>query len=287
MKHLNLTLIALAFILLYSLSLASAISVDANYITIYPGEQGKVILNIDNNENFDIESVSVNLVLDNLPFSVVGSSERGIDDINEGDDDSVTFNVKASTGIKPGDYNIPYTIKFTNSETDDKLEKEGSFGLRVSAKTEIDFSAEVKGVSTESPIVGQSGKLSLVIINRGLGDIKSLNVKVTPQGYELLSNGDVFIGTLNADDTDLASFDVVYKSTNPKLVAEVTYKDFDNKDQTQQVEIPFKVYTQEQALQLGLIKKSNTFVYFIILIVLIVVWIVWRRMRKRKKKNGG
>jgi len=287
MKLINLTLIILAFIFLYSLSFASAITIDANYITIYPGEQGKVILNIDNNENFDIESISVSLVLDDMPFSVVGSSEKSVDDINEDKDEDASFTIKASTDINPGDYNIPYEIRYTNSDTEEKSEKKGNFGLRVSAKTQVDFSVEAKGSKVDSAIVGQEGKISFEIINKGLGDLKSVNVKITPQGYELLSKDNIFIGTINADDTDLASYDVIYKSTNPKLLAEITYKDFDNKDQTQQIEIPFKVYTQEQALQLGLIKKSNTMIYFVVIIVLIVIWIVWRKMRKSKKKNGN
>ena len=59
------------FLLLFNLHFASAPVIDADYITIYPGEQGKITLDIDNNENFDIEDVSVNINLDNLPFSSV------------------------------------------------------------------------------------------------------------------------------------------------------------------------------------------------------------------------
>ncbi|MBI3623835.1 hypothetical protein HY212_07190 [Candidatus Pacearchaeota archaeon] len=273
MKRTSLTIITLAFILLLSLNFASAITVDANYITVYPGEQGKVTLKIDNNENFDMNSISASINFANLPFSSVGSSEKSVDDINNGDDDSVPFSIKASSDAKPGDYEIPYLIKYTNSKTDNAEQKTGTFGIRVSAKTELDFSVEAKGIDTESPIFGKNGKISLEIINRGLGNIKSVNVKLTASEFELLSKDNVFIGTISADDTDLASFNVIYKSTNPKLKAEVTYKDFDNKDQAQNVEIPFKVYIEQEALQLGLIKRSNTMIYLIVIIVLIAAWI--------------
>ena len=277
------------FLLLFNLHFASAPVIDADYITIYPGEQGKITLDIDNNENFDIEDVSVNINLDNLPFSSVGSSEKNIDDIDEDDDDSVTFTIKASTSITPGDYDIPYSIKYVNSDNDEKLSKSGSFGLRVGAKTEIDFSAEARGEEISSAIVGREGKISLEIINRGLGEIKSVNVKITPQGFELLSKDNVFVGTIEGDDTDIASFDVIYKNTNPRLIAEVTYNDFDNKDQIENVEIPFKVYTEEQALQLGIIKKSNTMVWIIVIIVILIAWFVYRKIRKanRNKLKGG
>lgn len=274
----------LSIIFLVSISLASSLVINADYETLYPGDEKKIGIEIDNNENFDIEDVSVALVLNDLPFSSVGSSEKNIDNIDEDDEDSVSFSIKASTDIKPGDYNIPYTIKYINSDNDEKLSKQGSFGIRVSAKTEIDFALEVRG----NAIVGREGQISLEIINKGLGEIKAVSVEISPQGYELLSKEKIFIGTVNADDTDLATFDVLYKSQNPVLNAEVEYKDFENKIHVESVQLPFKVYTEKEALELGLIKKSNTMVYFIVIIILIVAWLVYRKIRKsRKKKNGG
>lgn len=276
----TLTIFILA--LLLNLSLASAIVVNADYVTIYPGEQGKVKIEIENNEDFDIEDVSFVLDLEDLPFTSVGSSEKDIDEIDEDDDDSISFTLRASSSIEPGDYNIPYTMKYVNAEdTDEGFKKEGSFGIRVSAKTDLDFSIEVK----EGPIIGQEGRVSLEIINKGLGEIKSVSVQIMPEGFELLSKDKVFVGTIKGDDSDIASFDVIYKSENPILKAKVTYKDFENNDQVENIQLPFKVYTLEEALKLGLIQQNNTFIYIIIVIILIVVWIIWRRIRKRKKKK--
>jgi len=280
MKPLNLTLISLALIFLYSISFASALIVNADYVTIYPGEQGKVSLKIENNENFDIESISVGLNLNNLPFSAVGSSEKDVDDIDEDDDDSASFTLKASTDIKPGDYNIPYVIKYTNSKTDEKLEKQGSFGIRVSSKTELDF-----GIEKTNEVVGKQGKVTLEIINKGLGEIKAVSVEIVSEGFELISKDKIFIGTINGDDTDTASFDVIYKSTSPVLKAKIEYKDFDNKDQVENINIPFKIYTEKEALELGIIKKSNSMIYMGIIVVLMIIWITWRKIKKRRKNN--
>jgi hypothetical protein len=286
------------FLFLISLNLISGIVVDSNYITIYPGEEGKVTIEIDNNENFDIEDVSIALELggkkifnefgvivgetEGLPFTVVGSSERDIDDIDEDDDDRVSFTLRASTDITPGDYNIPYMIKYANAEEDDEtFEKSGSFGLRVSAKTEIDFAAEVN----EDAIVGNEGKISLEIINKGLGNIKSVSIQIFPNGFELLSKDKIFIGTINADDTDIASFDVIYKTSNPTLSVKVDYKDFDNNDQIKTVNLPIKVYTKEEALKLGLIKKNQTGVYVGVSAGILLVWFVYRKIKKRRKNK--
>ena len=74
MKQKTKITIALGILGVYLLSMiafASALVVDADYITIYPGESGSVKINVDNNFNFDIESVSVALVLDDVPFTSV------------------------------------------------------------------------------------------------------------------------------------------------------------------------------------------------------------------------
>ena len=268
--------------LVLTLSFASAVVVDADYITIYSGESGKISVEIENNENFDIEKISLALELSNLPFTSVGSSEKDVDDIDEDDDDRVSFTLRASTDIVPGDYNIPYVLTYTNAENNSEdFEKTGSFGLRVSAKTDLDFALEIR----ENAIVGEEGRISLEVINRGLGEIKSLSVQIFPSGFELLSKDKVFVGTVSADDTDLASFDVIYKSQNPSLSVRITYKDFDNKEQTETLNLPFNVYTKERAIELGLIKKSNVKTYTITFLVLFVVWFFYRRRKKNKRKD--
>ena len=266
----------------FAINFISAIAVNADYVTLFPGEEGKVTVGIENNENFDIESVSMALNLDNIPFASIGSSEKDFDDIDEDDKDSVSFTLRPSTDIKPGDYNIPYLVKFTNVEnSSETFEKEGSFGIRVSAKTEIDFSVEVR----DSAIVGREGKVSLEIINRGLGEIKSVSVLILPNGFELLSKDKIFIGTIDADDTDLATFDVIYRTTNPTLSARVEYKDFDNNDHVETVNIPFEAYTEKKALELGIITKSNTWTYVIGAGIIVLAWLIWRAIKKRRKNR--
>ena len=282
MKTQNLTKITLGFFLLVlTIGFAAGIIVDSNYETIYPGESEEITLEIENNENFDIEDVSLALDLSNLPFTTIGSSEKDVDDIDEDDDERVSFNLRASIDIIPGDYNIPYILKYVNAENNsEEFEKTGSFGLRVSAETDLDFVVDVQ----DNAIVGEEGEISLEIINKGLGEIKSMSVQIFPQGFELLSKEKIFVGTIDADDSDTATFDVIYKTTNPILSAKVEYKDFDNKDQTETVNLAFKVYTKEKALELGILKRPNYIVYLVIGI-LVIAFIIHRILKKRKRKN--
>jgi hypothetical protein len=282
MKTQNPTQIAFGFFLLVlTIGFAAGIIVDSDYETIYPGESEEIILEIENNENFDIEDVSLALDLSDLPFTTIGSSEKDVDDIDEDDDEKVSFNLRASIDITPGDYNIPYILKYVNAENaSEDFNKTGSFGLRVSAKTDLDFVVDVQ----DNAIVGEKGEISLEIINKGLGEIKSVSVQIFPQGFELLSKEKIFVGTIDADDSDSATFDVIYKTTNPILSAKVEYKDFDNKDQTETINLSFKVYTKEKALELGILQRPNYLVYLIIGI-LVIAYIIHRILKKRKRKN--
>ena len=271
------------FLLVLTMGFAAGIIVDSTYETIYPGESKRITIEIDNNENFDIEDVSLALNLSNLPFTTIGSSEKDVDDIDEDDDETVSFNLRASIDIIPRDYNIFYILKYVNAENDsEEFEKTGSFGLRVSAETDLDFVVDVQ----DNAIMGEEGEISLEIINKGLGEVKSMSVQIFPQGFELLSKEKIFVGTIDADDSDTATFDVIYKTTNPVLSAKVEYKDFDNEDQTETVNLSFKVYTKEKALELGILKRPNYIIYLVIGI-LIIAYIIRRILKKRKRKNRG
>ena len=284
MKTQNLVKITFGFFLLVlTIGFTAGIIVDSNYETIYPGESEEIILEIENNENFEIVDVSLALDLSDLPFTTIGSSEKDVDDIDEDDDERVSFNLRASIDIIPGDYNIPYILKYVDADAEndsEELEKTGSFGLRVSAKTDLDFMVDVQ----DNAIVGEEGEISLEIINKGLGEIKSMSVQIFPQGFELLSKDKIFVGTIDADDSDSATFDVIYKTTNPILSAKVEYKDFDNEDQTETINLSFKVYTKEKALELGILQRPNYLVYLIIGI-LVIAYIIHRILKKRKRKN--
>ena len=269
------------FLLVLTIGFTAGIIVDSTYETIYPGESKRIILEIENNENFDIEDVSLALDLSDLLFTTIGSSEKDVDDIREGHDEKVSFNLRASIDIIPRDYNIPYILKYVNADNKSEgFNKTGSFGLRVSAKTDLDFVVDVQ----DNAIVGEKGEISLEIINKGLGEIKSMSVQIFPQGFELLSKEKIFVGTIDADDSDSATFDVIYKTTNPILSAKVEYKDFDNEDQTETVNLSFKVYTKEEAFELGILKKPNYIIYLVIGI-LVIAYIIHRILKKRKRKN--
>jgi hypothetical protein len=270
------------FIFLISLSFISAVVVDSISMgKLYPGKTSSLTIDIKNNLEDDIQDVSLVLELGNTSFTTSGGSEDSEDEIREGKTESFSFILKASANIKPGDYNIPYEITYTDWDGD-KITKTGSFGITVSARTELNYAIEL-----DNNIVDEKGKISIKIINSGLGDIGFVYVKIiSANGFEILSTDEEYVGTVSSDDFELATFDVLFKKTNANLNAQIKYKNFDNKQETVLVPLSVKVYSKEKALELGLIKKDNRQIYGVILVGLVLIWFIYRKIKKKRKNRG-
>ena len=264
-------------------NLASAITIKSvTAPTLAPGEEGEIIIELENNFDDDATDISLQLALNGLPFISIGSSEASISELETNDEEELTFKIKASNDINPGDYEIPYNLQYTINKEIKK--RTGSIGIKVNASPELAFT-----VSTEKPILNMQDKLSLKIINKGLADARFVSVKILPQGFTLLSEKEVYIGSIESDDFETADFDIIYTSKSPVFSAILEYTDFNNKRLTKIINLPVNVYTREKALELGLTNKNNTPFYIGIVITIILIFILYRIVRKnirRKKLNN-
>src|SRR3989344_2917689 len=273
-------IIASVLIFLIFLNVASALtinSVDAD--TLAPGQEGKISINLENTLGDTVNDISLKLNMENLPFNPVGSSESSLDELDEDDDESFYFTIKSANDIKPGDYKIPFTLTYTINDA--IKQKTGTIGITLRANPEIIYS-----ISQEKPIMGQSDKITLKLINKGFADAKFALIKVFPDGYTLTSDNEIYICSVDSDDFQTASFDVTYTEKNPVFSATIEYKDFDNKKKLETISLPLTIYTQEEAIKLGLISKNNTGMYITIIILLIIIWFVYRAIRKRVRARN-
>jgi len=278
----NKTLLALNLSVLFIvmiLSMANALSIRSVVSDdIYPGKEGSISITLRNDNFYDVEKVSMALDLSNSPFSAVVSSEAGVNEILEGKTKTLTFYLKANSNAKPGDYNLPYSITYDDLTSP----KKGTIGVTILGKTDLEYT-----ITQTENIIGTEGKIGLKIINKGTGEAKFVDVKITPQGFTLLSEPDYYIGTIDSDDYQTATFDVIYNKKFSVLNAIVTYEDFDNNKKTETIEIPLKVYTQEEAINLGIIKRNNPgYFILIILIIIIVIILLKRRSKQRRLKKS-
>jgi hypothetical protein len=192
--------------IIMTISLASSLTIaDVTSGTFSPGEEHSISVKIKNTLSKDVEDVSLALQLTGTGFSSVGSSEDQVDEILEDDTEKFTFRIKASSETKPGDYQIPYIINYKNINGTSQTPKQGSIGLTVEGNPDLEF------VLIESnQVLNQKGKLDLKIVNKGFGQAKFVSVKLSPIGFSLLSENNVYIGSINSDDFETASFDVIF-----------------------------------------------------------------------------
>jgi hypothetical protein len=274
-------LISSALILMLVLSLASAMgvkSVDAE--NFQPGSEQEIAIKVKNTLSDNAKDVSLNLnIPSGTPFIVV-DSDNSVDEIESDDTESFDFTIKASNSAISGDYSIPYTITYSNSTGTAQTPKTGIFILTVEAEPKLVYS-----VNADNPIIGSIGKIKFSIVNQGLGDAKFVSITLIPQGYTLVSDAKKYIGTINSDDSQTESFDAVFNEQSPMLNAKIEYKNFNNEAITENVNLPIKVYSGEQALKLGLIKKDSTGIYIIGSIIIFAVWMITRKIRKKRRLN--
>ena len=266
-------------IVILSIGLASGVTIESVDTTVLtPGADGTITVIIENIFNEDIEDVSLQLRYENLPFSSIGSSDQSADEINEDDDEKFIFQVRMAPDARPGDYEIPYLLTYKISGSDELKTRQGTLGVRIAGSPELIFS-----ISTENSIENKPGKISFKIVNKGFADARFVSVKVTSPDFLLLSEEEVCLGTVDSDDFETAEFDVVFDRNPAQFKAVIEYKDFDNNDKTESVNLPLTIYSQKQALELGIIKKNNAVLIIGIVILLIIGIIIWRMVKKRMR----
>src|SRR3989338_6519110 len=83
---------------------------------VEPGEIVDLQLNLENIGDEDIENIVISIDLSSVPFAPIESStEKAIDEINEGDEESVSFTLVALSSAEAQTYKIPISISYENT----------------------------------------------------------------------------------------------------------------------------------------------------------------------------
>ena len=281
------TTIALALLLsLAFISMASALTiqnVETSKTDIQPGDRFSVDIEIENTLSSDAEDVVVSLDLTGVPFAPYQSSNQVMKaELNEDDSKVFSFELIAGSDADSGVYKIPVNIVYQLGS--ENKTANGLISIVINAQPQLDVSIE--GVL----IKGQTKELTIRIVNSGLGEARLLSLKVIPvSGLKIIGSDSVYIGNIESDDFDSADFQISVPESVPgtiNLIVELAYRDSKNKEFAETKYLPVKIYTRDEAIEVGLVSKSNTLTYVIVVVVLIVVWLIWRAWRKRRKRAG-
>jgi len=294
MKATKLLLIIAAIIIagIILVNLASALtitSVSSNPTEVQPGEKVSLDLTIRNNLDDDVENVIISLILNDpknpVPFAPYQSSnEARFSTLDSDDEKDASFDLIAFSNAASGTYLIPVQIDYTLTDNGTKGEDTGLVSIIVNAKPKI-------GVSSESTLIkGQAGKITIKVVNSGLGNAQFLTINLLQtSGLQLTSPASVYIGNIDSNDFDSADFNVFVSQTASSSISspvQVAYTDSRNNQLTENENLIIRSYSIKEAQSLGL-KSSNSgiFIIIIFIIIAIILYLVYRSVRKRLKKR--
>jgi len=272
--------------LILLISLVSAITITSVRSTpeqVAPGETIRITLGIENELGSDASNIAVNLDLSAVPFAPYQSStEKSIDELDDGDDDTVLFNLVALSDATAGVYKIP--VKITYDVDEQTLTKTSFISITINARPILVVE------SSNSLIKGRNNDITIEVTNTGLTEAKFLTIIIKEtSGVRIIGTDNIYLGNIESDDFDSADFKIlvsVSANSNINLPVELTYRDATNKLQTDNFNLNLKAYDKEQAIEIGLIQKNNTLLYVTITIAVIALWLIYRMIRKRRRKKN-
>jgi hypothetical protein len=270
------------------------VSVESNEVE--PGETTNLKIKLKNGADSYLRDINVKLefretfsggamgetkVVD-YPFSPINSTaEKKIYLIESGQEKIIEFNLLASPDAECKPYKIPITITYYNS-VGNQTTKSDFITLILSAEPEVVVGLE----DSEILSLGQTGTITLNIINKGLTGIKYLTVSLERGEYEILSPAEIYIGNLDSDDYDTTEFKihVTSKEDEVPLKIKLSYRDDNNKEYSEEQIVNLKLYSSEELKKYNLVpSQSNTPLIILIVIVLVVGYWFYKKRKKHKR----
>lgn len=243
---------------------------------ILPGQNAQVDIVLKNMGRIGVKNVDVGFDLSTAPFSTVGTgTKKRLDLISSGESTTVSFILASDPSTEVKLYQVPVTLSYQD-DRNKMYNDTGKIGVRINAEPEISLIVDKTDFASKM----KPGTVSLKIINKGVVDMKYVNVRVvqTPE-YEVLStSNEQYVGNLDSDDYETVDFIIKPLVVSPRLSVQLEFKDPYNVDFKQEYNLPVRIITQSD---LG----KGGFPWVTVIVVLLVIGggVYWYLKRKKRK----
>ncbi|MEM4710689.1 MAG: hypothetical protein QXL18_01960, partial [Candidatus Woesearchaeota archaeon] len=249
-------------------------SVDINPKEIQPGSEGTITVKVKNTAPNSLTDLSLKLQLQtilgsniiDLPFAPIESSaEKKIFKLEPGQTAEFTYKIIVYPNAESKIYKIPFTLEYYDI-LGNKKNKSDFIGVIVNSKPEISVVIDRTDINSDK----LAGTISLKIINKGLNDVKFLNVILKENNdYEILSESTTnYIGNLESDDYQTIDYKIAVKKGVSEIELPITieYRDATNKYYKEEQKITFNILDNKK---LGKVNGKGTSLTIIILIIIV------------------
>lgn len=256
----------------------------SNPETIKPGEKATINIAFRNIAGILLKKIRVRIDLGGVPLAPTGSTnEKVIDTIDKNEEANVRFDLIGEPDAQSGIYKVGVYLDYYDS-LGNGYSRNSTIGLVIGSEPDL-------SVNIDSTTIYQAKKLgdvTIKIVNKDVNEIKFLNVNLAESNeYTLLSPNEVYVGNIDSDDYETAEFTMFVKNTKEKKVMlpiTLEYKDANNVDYVENINLELPLYDTPEAKQFGLIQGNGTVGFIVIIIIVVAGFFIYRRWRKKKKK---
>src|SRR3989344_49387 len=254
-------------------------SLKSNPEKIPAGSEAELNAELKNSASSYMRDVALKLDLSNTPFTPLEtSSEKRIAQLAPGDKAAISFKVIADTNAESKPYRIPVVLTYLDDQNN-KFSRNDSIGLLVYSEPELDYNIDDSKIARK----GDTGEVIISVSNIGPSKVKFISLEVLPsKEYDLVSNDKIYLGNLDPDDFQTASFKIHAAKSNPKILLNVIYKDAYNKEFSKNFELPLNTYSNSEAVAYGLVKPGFGILQLIFLIIgLVFLYHIYKGLRHK------
>lgn len=259
---------------------------------IEAGKQQKATLNLLNQNSVDLKDIEVKLNLDKVDSQILstpsGSNSFRISNLASQEEKSMEFDLAVNPQAQARNYLLPITISYKdalgNFYTQDLM---GS--VRVNSESKVELVLDSQNIYTSGNI-----RTVFAIANPGTSAVKGTQVNILPgDNYEVLEGKNQYIGNLNPDDFQTIQSQIFVKEQKETTInVELTYSDSYNNLNSENVEIPLRIYSNEELQSFGLSGSGESSFGFGTIVQLLIVGLIaffvgrkfgFKKARKLKK----
>lgn len=258
-----------------------------------PGEKAKIEIKVKNLGFTTIKDLSLKMVLSAyngnslvnlIPIAPTSSSsEKKIDFLEPNKEETIVFDVIVEPEASSNIYKVPIVLTYYDSLNQEKNIND-IIGIIIGSSPELSYQI------TNSEIIsaGTKGKIKIDIVNKGLANANFLNIipKETKKFNLISTQNEIYIGSIDSDDYETFELEMFVNNNvgeEIEIPFEVTYKDQNNKEYSEDINLPLRIYSPEKAKELGLVKPQSFPFGWIILVIVIIGFIVFRSIKKKRK----
>jgi len=264
----------------------SLISVKTEPESLIQGKEGNLRIEIKNLADSLMKEVTLKLILDDVttaPFAPIDSSTiNRITRIPGKSSKETVFKIAPLPDADSGLYKIPILLSYYD-EIETPYNKSDYISVRVGEEPNLRITLD----ETQIYSSGQTGDIDVRFSNIDATDIKFLNVELLETNYlEVAAPREVYLGNVDSDDYETATFKVYLKKVKGDTVAlplKLTYKDSNNNNYEITKNLELRLYSSSKAKMFGLATKGGSGGIIVVIIIVLLGLFLYRRYKKKKK----